>query len=769
MKKKKFTSFLSELKDYHIYLIFIAVGLLCRLPFLGTHDLVAYDGTSYLTMSKGILTGEKLQGMFPIGYPFFVAIFHIFIRDLVFAAQTVSILASLGSIIVLYHLARHFIVKELAIFCALTFSLNPLFIRLSLMTLSESLYVFWLLLGLLFFARERHFLFGVAMGIAAATRPEAIGILVLLTMFKLRRPRRLLFVLLGFLLFYLPNIAVLSQEKGSLVIMPKSQLLGISAESWKAREQYVDLEAENIATNKPTAIKMIKDYSGRLPREIVLLAKNTSPLLFLLALIGIYKKRSAILIASFLPFFVYPFTTPRTEDRFVLPYIGVLLIFAFIAIGALSNKRWRNFAYAVVLFSILANPIINRSQLLDPETRGYLGSKKAGMFCRNIIRPGIKIADRKPFFAFYANGIYEEIPAADYENTLNILTELNIELLSLQRQTVENFRRSLRPLLYDRFTILGELRYEQIYFLIDGDQVVYRMVLNDDPLSWRSVLEMSGVTYDPCWSPDGKSIAFRSSDNREKGILLVASHEQTETRILAKKTLINDPLSWSKDGKRVAFAASWNGNTDIFAIDVVTGEQTRVTSHVAKDQSPAFTWIDDQIIFSSDRSGRYEIYVKNIDSGQIVQLTNDGGNILPSVAPDRQRVAWVKGGSGVFISNQETGKVIQAKGPLNITQKPAWSYDGKYLAVAAKDWGNLDIYLLKSDGSDALRLTKTAWNEMTPNWDHSYLTIASDREGKTSIWALEKLEPYLNRLEKPVAIHTYEYPDQKIIHGKNND
>ena len=769
MKKKTFTSFLSELKDYQIYLILITVGLLSRLPFLGIHDLVAFDGTSYLNMAEGILTGEKLQGMFPIGYPFFVAIFHIFIRDLVFAAQTVSILASLGSIIVLYHLARRFIVKEIAIICTLTFSLNPIFIRLSLMTLSESLYVFWLLLGLLFFARERHFLFGVAMGIAAATRPEAIGILVLLTMLKLRRPRRLLFILLGFLLFYLPNIAVLSHEKGSLVIIPKSQLLGVSAESWKSREQHVDLESEDVVTSKPTAIEMIMDYARRLPREIVLLARNSSPLLFLLALIGIYKKRSVILIAPFIPFFVYPFTTPRTEDRFVLPYIAVLLIFTYIAVQSFGNKRWRFLVYAVVFFSILAAPIINRSQLLDPETRGYQGSKKAGMFFRDKIKSGIKIADRKPFFAFYADGVYEEIPAAEYEETLNILTELNIELLSLQKQTVENFRRSLRPLLYDRFTILGELRFEQVYFLIEGDQVVYRRVLDDDPLSWRSVLAMPGATYDPCWSPDGKSIAFRASDNTEKGVLLVASHEQTETRILAQNTIIDDPLSWSNEGERVAFAASWNGNTDIYTVDVVTGEQTRITSHDAKDHSPAFTLLDDQIIFNSDRSGRYEIYVKYIESGQIVQLTNDGGNTLPSVSPDGRCVAWVKDGTGVFISDQRNGKIIQAKGPFKIAQKPAWSHDGKYLAVAAKDWGNLDIYLLKSDGSDALRLTKTAWNEMMPNWDQTYLTIVSDREGKTSIWTLEKLELYLDRLEKPVTIHTYDYPGQKIIHGKNND
>jgi WD40 repeat protein len=760
MKKRPFMSSLARLKDYHLYIILIVVGLVSRLPFLGVHDLVAYDGTSYLNMAKGILTGGKLHGMFPLGYPFFVAIFHIFIKDLVFAAQTVSILSGLGSIIVLYHLARGFIGRETAFICALAFSLNPLLIRLSLMTLSESLYVFWLLTGLLLFTRKKHFLFGIAMGIAAATRPEAIGILVLLTLLKLRRPKTLLFVLTGFLIIYLPNLAMLSKEKGSLVIMPKSQLLGVSAESWKNRELYVDLESKDAATNEPTAGEMIEDYALRLPREIALLAKNMSPLLFLLALFGIYKKRSVILIAPLIPFLVYPFTTPRTEDRFVLPYMATLMIFAFIAIESHVNKRWRALAYAAVFVSILAMPIINRSQLLAPETRGYLGSKTAGVFLRDKIHPGIKIADRKPFFAFYANGVYTEIPVADYEKTLTILSDRNIDLLSLQRQTVETFRRALRPLLYDYYTILGELRYEQIYFLKSGDQVVYRRVLENDPLSWRPVLAMPGAAYDPCWPPDGKSIVFRSSNDTEKGAILIASPDQPEPRILAKNTLINDPLSWAGDGKHISFAASRNGNADIYMVNIVTGEQTRVTSHAAMDRSPAFTGHDNQIIFSSDRSGRDEIYIKNIDSGQIVQLTNDGGNILPSVAPNGQRIAWVKSGTGVYISDQKSGKVIRANGPFKIAHKPAWSYDGRYIAVAAKDWGNMDIYLLKSDGSAALRLTKTAWNEMTPNWDKTYITIASDREEKTSIWALEKLQPYLDRLERPVTIHTYDFPNQ---------
>jgi hypothetical protein len=57
---------------------------------------------------------------------------------------------------------------------------------------------------------------------------------------------------------------------------------------------------------------------------------------------------------------------------------------------------------------------------------------------------------------------------------------------------------------------------------------------------------------------------------------------------------------------------------------------TRLTSTVALNVTPAWSPDGGKIVFSSDRTGKFNIYVMNTDGSGVRQLTSEGDNETPS-------------------------------------------------------------------------------------------------------------------------------------------
>ena len=150
-------------------------------------------------------------------------------------------------------------------------------------------------------------------------------------------------------------------------------------------------------------------------------------------------------------------------------------------------------------------------------------------------------------------------------------------------------------------------------------------------------------------------------------------------------------------------------------------------------------------VFTSDRDGDLEIFVRRTD-GSTVQVTRNRVSDVQAVwSPDGSRLAVVRQvgqGTALVVMNPDgtgarrlTSPVTLADGRASSDFDPAWSPDGSRIAFSSDRAGGPEpeIYRIDADGTDLRRLTRTQpfVGDFHPTWspDGRYIYFTSDRPG----------------------------------------
>ncbi len=185
------------------------------------------------------------------------------------------------------------------------------------------------------------------------------------------------------------------------------------------------------------------------------------------------------------------------------------------------------------------------------------------------------------------------------------------------------------------------------------------------------------------------------------------------------------------------------GQTDIWTVDRVTGQTSRLTrSRNFNEVTPDWSADGTRIAFSRcavAEPTQCELWVMNVDSGDKRQLTftdkmEEGS---PTWAPDGTEIAYT-------LRNKDSQSiwVITADGrsKRRLTKKrfdsfPEWSPDGSRIAYSSRHKLIEDIWLVDVDGSDATQLTFGRRDAEHPDWSPDGESILFSRGG--DIWAAE--------------------------------
>ena len=189
-----------KLKIHHILLF----GLMIRIVFLlfADHKLI-YDEIGYFQLAEHFTKNldfniQPWDTYRTPGYPLFVSlIFSIFgINPMM--VYFFQILLSLGSIYTVYLIGKELFNEKIAIIAALILSFEPdhLFFTYSLVT--DTLFVFTLLLTTLFFIRHKWITSAILMGICMLIKPIAIYLPLIFSGISNRHKPATLFIVLSY-------------------------------------------------------------------------------------------------------------------------------------------------------------------------------------------------------------------------------------------------------------------------------------------------------------------------------------------------------------------------------------------------------------------------------------------------------------------------------------------------------------------------------------------------------------------------------------------
>lgn len=198
----------------------------------------------------------------------------------------------------------------------------------------------------------------------------------------------------------------------------------------------------------------------------------------------------------------------------------------------------------------------------------------------------------------------------------------------------------------------------------------------------------SGMGNDtsPRWSPCGTKVAFLSDRDKDKNQLYILSLEGGEaTKVTSVEGGVRNP-SWSPDGKRIAFCAldrqaqqdePNSGNSS--GVRVVTRLRHKL----------------DSVGFLPESS--YQIYVLDVESGEITQLTTGPYDCLePEWSPDGEHIAFVSARfpdyelsyvKDIWVVPSQGGEMKRLTSSDAVLSSPSWSPDGRAIACYGHDNG----------------------------------------------------------------------------------
>lgn len=156
---------------------------------------------------------------------------------------------------------------------------------------------------------------------------------------------------------------------------------------------------------------------------------------------------------------------------------------------------------------------------------------------------------------------------------------------------------------------------------------------------------------------------------------------------------------------------------------------------------------DGTLIFSAERSGRWELYAAPIsnlkDPAQWKQLTRNFDSARkPALSPDGTRVAFQARKDGnweIYLLDLQTGETARLTNALAYDGAPAWSPDGKYIAFESYRSQKLDIWRMDANGKNPINLTADVdANNFTPVWspDNKTIVYTSWTTGNKQLFAM---------------------------------
>ena len=168
----------------------------------------------------------------------------------------------------------------------------------------------------------------------------------------------------------------------------------------------------------------------------------------------------------------------------------------------------------------------------------------------------------------------------------------------------------------ERIAVAGTATYTPVWsrkggvlaFVLRRNDINLWRIRSDVPGTPAMVAGSSVLDSSPAFSPDGRSVAFRSDRSGTNEIWTTGLFADTPVRVTHMDGPLTGGPSWSPDGKWIAFDSRVRGNSSILVAPAGGGAWRSITDTPDNEILPRWSRNGEWIYFSSDRGGRWQVW-----------------------------------------------------------------------------------------------------------------------------------------------------------------
>ena len=174
----------------------------------------------------------------------------------------------------------------------------------------------------------------------------------------------------------------------------------------------------------------------------------------------------------------------------------------------------------------------------------------------------------------------------------------------------------------NKIVFVSERKNKQSIFQMNGDGSSQKLLIDkDNPLQW------------PAFSPDDRRLAYCELIDG-KWTLKVYDLLAGEEKIFDFPLNVKQPI-FTSEGKRILFVGEEEGNSDIYLLDLVNQNLTRLTYDNSPKENPFPSPDNSWVAFSSQKEGNnWDIFLLDMAKGTVKRLTSSWSREAdPSFSP----------------------------------------------------------------------------------------------------------------------------------------
>jgi TolB protein len=272
---------------------------------------------------------------------------------------------------------------------------------------------------------------------------------------------------------------------------------------------------------------------------------------------------------------------------------------------------------------------------------------------------------------------------------------------------------------YSRITGEGAYFDSRVVFVSEAGTKQARRkrlaVMDYDGANLQYLTDDAAIVLAPRFSPTGDRVLYTSYESGFPRIMMLDVGTVTRKQLPVPTESMSFAPRFAPDGQTVVYSVASGSNTDLYRMNVNSGQTTRLTNTPAIETAPSYSPDGSRIVFESDRSGAPQLYV----------MSSNGG--------EAKRISFGEGNYGT----------------------PVWSPRGDYVAFTKQANGRFHIGVMRSDGSEERLLTASFLDE-GPTWSPNGRVIMFTREtqganGESALYSVDISGRNLRRVSSATA------------------